>query len=495
MTISEQIRLISNDIQETFEELIKLVIRKSIPPGLNKIAPKTVFNPFTGMGEQALIIGCNGDCVNKYTYRITNRALGWTDDIIVSFRMNVKFAKTADNIYPTSKIPCNSGNTNCSSSEYRCNVLGSNTPLPIALTVPSTVNPTEVFKYMMDNIFSNNISRSCGKFADPNFDVDATYSDIFKILNSIGVDIINQTDISILPDESARMSTAMLRARLYNLERTLGSFSQYFPQMYENYISMITLINSLSKEKIVWFINLIGVLSYQRWEELGTVERNKFIKELGLEIIEKVDSNELITILLQSGSPELILTSSYLYPLLKMLFVVFGFNKIEPIIENINCSNIMTTDRLQALQSYFDRNAGARLLRPQIIDDDFSSEQSTISRSPSVDSIASQSSYCSTISTQYEPLDPTVYAFVKIFCTIYPTLTSFMGCDNLPEENRKIVCSMIPRNYSSLRCILEFLWRYFDYSYCKYVNYINSRVVNNALQAKITSKVRYLKNL
>lgn len=485
-TISDQIRLISNDIQETFEELIKLVIRKSIPPGLNRITPKPVYNPFTGMNEQGLVVGCNGDCINKYTYKITNRALGWTEDQIISFRMNAKFAKTADNIYPSIKNP----------NQYRsCRSLNANSPLPIGLTVPADINPTEVFKYMMDNIFANTISRSCGEYADPNFDVDATYSDIWKQLNAVGVDIINQTDMSILPGESARMSTAMLRARLYNLERTLSNFNQYFPQMYESYINMVTMINSLSKEKIVWYINLIGVLSYKRWEDLNNIEKSKFTKELGIEIIERTDANELITILIQSGSPELILTGSYLYPLLKMLFVVFGFNNIEPVIENINCENLLTADRLQSLQPYFDRNAGSRLLRPRIIDEDTISEMSSESLTRSFSTDTNISSCSTTTSNQMEPLDPTVYEFVKIFCTIYPTLTSFMGCDNLPGENRKIICNMIPRNYNNLCCILEFLWRYFDYSYCKYINYVNSRVVTNALQSKITSKVRYLRNL
>ena len=500
-TIPELVRTVSNDIQETFDELIKLVIRKTVPPAFNRTSAPSIFNPFTGLNEPGLVVGCNSDLINKYTYRITNRALGWTDDQIISFRMTARFANSTDNIY---QAPRNKGS--CCPSPYRsCRALAARTPFPAGIEVPSDLNPTEVFKYIMENIFASNYMNLPAGVTNPKFDIDATYSDIWKQLNSIGVDIINQTDISILPEQSARMSTAMLRARLYNLEMALGNFARYHAQMYDNYIAMVTQVNSLTTDKLVWLINLIGALSFQRWEDINRVEQAKFIRELGADFIKKFECNQLITILIQSGSSELILTASYLYPLQKMLFVVFGFNQIEPIIENLNSPDLMSNDRLQALQPYFDRNAGARLLRAQVLEDD--DNASVASFESVLESLTEQSvmsdvtdiseiSRSSRITEPLMPLNPNVYEFVRIFCSIYPTITSIMGgCNNLPDENRTIVCSMIPRNYNNLCCIYEFLWRYFDYSYCKYINHINSRIVTNVLKSRINSKVRYLQNL
>jgi hypothetical protein len=479
-TIAETIENISDDIQSTFEHLIKLVVRKTLRPPLNPLSPneKIIHNPFTNRYERAFIGSSAEDNVNKYNYQLTHECLGWTDDYITNFKLTAKFIKSN---YPPRKpatINRNSKLTNLAVPfNNRVITAQSNTGAPSLLT------PTNLFRNTIENILSRSmmgiISNRRGESA---YTTDMSYTDSWKQFNGIGNDIINQTDISIPPEISARMSTSMLRVKLYALEQDLLNLSASNPVIFESLLEMIQLINSLPRSKTIWIINLSGSLTYQKWDDLSDVEKNRFINELGEDFIHKFNTNKLITILLQSGTPELIITTSYLYSLLKMLFVVFGFNNLEPstTITNVNSA---TDTRSSNLQSHYERYAGGRVLR--IFDD---SDTSSVSSGTS-----NRTSGCT---SAYETIDQCTINFIKMFCKIYPTITNIMGgCNCFPDEMKQLHCNSIPANYDGLRAINDFLWRYQDFSYCQYLDVVNSKIVTNALQSKIDDKVRYLKSL
>lgn len=478
-SIPNIINEISEDIQSTFEQLIKLVIRKTLPHGINNSINsniKEVFNPFTGYNEPALITGCNADKINKYTYKITNRALGWSNDQIVSFKMTARYVAT--NPTQVQNKPKNSNKI--------CRTMGES-PLSMKILNENT-NSLDFFKSLMTKLFSVTSVSCYNAYYSSQYDIDLSYSNGWKQLNTIGRDIINQTDISISPSASAMMSTALLRARLYNLETLLKNFKNYSSEYYNNYIEMATLVNSLKKEQVTILINLIATLTYRTWEEIAINDKVKYIEDLGEEFINKFNSNNLIQILLDNKTPQLILMGSYLFPLLKMLFVVFGYNEIEPIINNYN-----NDENLQHLHSYFERNIGSRLLRAKNdVSEEFSDNES-VSESVS-NSIASSNTVIT--NSIIDPIDPSVYEFIKMFCSIYPSITNVMGgCTDFPPDNRTITCNMIPKNYNNLVHICEYLWRFFDFSYCKYIGEINNRTVNNTLKSKINNTTYYLRSV
>ena len=137
------------------------------------------------------------------------------------------------------------------------------------------------------------------------------------------------------------MSTSVFRMRLGLLETALNALHINSPDIYESYIEMILILNAVPRANMVWVINLIGTLTFQTWNNLPVPQQQPFIKILGQDFIDAFVGNTLITILLQANMPKLILTSAYLYSLLKMLFIVFGYNKLTPTIVNA-CPGPMT---------------------------------------------------------------------------------------------------------------------------------------------------------
>jgi hypothetical protein len=479
-TICDSIQQISDDIQSTFEHLIKLVIRKTLRPTLNPLSnnEKTIYNPFTGHYERAFIGNSPDDSVTKYNYHLTQQCLGWVGDYITTFKLTAKYMK---NTFPKRKPAA----TNRYSKLTNVAVAYNNRTLAI-----DDANPTNLFRAAIENVIGKNmlgiIANRRGEFA---YTSDVSYTDCWKQLNSIGNDIINQTDASIPPHISARMSTAMLRVHLYALEQHLALLAAAHPSIFESYQEMVELINSHHQSKVTRIINLIGVLSYREWESLSQREQDRFIIDLGTDFIDRFNSNELITVLLQCKSPQLILTSSYLYSLLKMLFVVFGFNSLEPI--QADPGNLSTNNfRTSHLQNHYDRFSGARLLRnPDDTDTDMNSDDGS--------SVCTDTeSVCSSRTDNCEPPDQCIVDYIKMFCRIYPTITGIMGgCDCFPDECKQLDCNNIPNNYHGLDTINDFLWRYQDFAYCRYLDVVNSKIVTNALQAKIDDKVRYLKTV
>lgn len=464
-TIPDTINKISNNIQLSFSELVKLLLRKSLPPVLNPTKSDYVHNICKGRYEKGLAKS-RSDNINRYFYTMTRESLGWTDDILANFKITAKFPK--GNLIH--RFPVGDSQTHNKLKQIS----------KIAFTKMD--NKTQ-YKKILNLLASRNInSIIANKSGNFIFLSDIPYTHAFKQLEQIGKDIIDQTDPQVTGEESSKMSTANLRMKLYMLEQNLGQLSIDLPEIFDAYIEMIRIINSIPKNKIVWVINLIAALSYQRWTELPEKQATLFTDSLGENFIFAFNSNELITILLQSDACELILTSSYLYPLMKMLFIVFGYSKLTPNIITSECDNKQKYN----FDKYKNKIAGASLIRNRSqFDINFPQDNSEDSSySEDIDMIAQM---------DMDPTDPAIYEYIRMFDDLYPTILGLMGgIEEFPPETIEIACDDIPANYIGLMSIPEYLWRFNDYSYCQYIEYISARHLVNCINSKISEKARYL---
>lgn len=516
-TIPDTMRTIARDVQSTFEELVKLLLRKTLRPTLNPLGnnSRIIYNTFKGKYERGLIGSLPEDNINKYSYIMTHESLGWIDDNLANFRVLAKFIKNSN----PQRFP--SGY-----AKIRNTLL---TKSPVAYsdkeiktyTFGGRLPGLTQYKNFLTFLTSKNMqSIIANKKASFSYAADIPYTHSFKQLENIGKDIIDQTDPSISGSESAKMSTAMLRVKLYNLEHHLAELSVNHPNIYDAYIEMLRIINSNPKSKMVWIINLIATLSYQSWDELTEQQQCTFIEILGEDFICAFNDNELITILLQSGTSEIILTSSYLYPLLKMLFIAFGYSRLVPAISD------KTSDEARAiyqdkLRKHFEKYRGASFRRGD--GHDIHNENVTECANESV-SEGYESEYnseacpkpnpcppctpcppcppcpapCEQVcpepcNVECEPLDPCLYDFIKLFGDLYPTIIGLMGgTESFPPENIEVSCFSIPSTYDSLASIPEYLWRFNDFSYCRYIENVNARQLHNAISSKVNAKVKYL---
>jgi hypothetical protein len=472
-TIPGTVDKISTDIQNVFEQMMKLILRKTLRPTLNPLKPndKIIYNPYTKKYERQFVGASPDEHITNYNYQMTSDCLGWSGDYITSFKLTGKFIK---NSFPT-RHP---GNIN--KNAKLTNVLLAYNSRALA---DSKADPINSFRTTMETLMGrtmlNTVSNNRGEFV---YNTDVSYTDCWKQLNSIGQDIINQTDASIPANDSAKMSTSFLRIKLFTLDQDLFNFSLTNKPIYESYVNMVSTINYLPRELIPWIINLIATLTYQSWDELTPTQQSKYISELGEEFINRFNSNQLITILLQSNRPELILTSSYLYSLLKMLFVTFGYNDLEnpPTTYNSEFTTLVRSSVVQSHQNKIKPNVN--MIPPNFgILKNFPNE-------PCITTNCLQGSA--------PPFNECTLQFIKTFCELYPSITQFMGgCQCLPEHYTQLNCASIPPNYNDLVCIDDYLWRYLDYSYCAYTDIVSSKIVTNSLNTKIDDKVRYLKTV
>ena len=481
-TIPDMMKNVSRNIQNTFEELIKLVLRKTLRPILNPLGPNTkvVYNNFLGKYERGFIGSCPEDSINKYNYVLTHDCLGWADDVLTNFRILAKFIK--NNALQKSL-------TNSKSTAFNQKV-----KLPY---LDERGQSNKCCKCKTDSQYKNFLlmleSRSIqniisNKRPTMPYTSDMTYKDSFRQLENIGKDIIDQTDPCISGSESSKMSTSMLRVKLYNLEQDLANMSVQYPNIFDAYIEMIRLINSVPRSKIVWVINIIAVLSFQTWDQLNNSQKRPYLDILGENFIHSFNSNELITILLQSGSSDIILTASYFYSLLKMLFIVFGYSKLVPFVgeEDPNKSKKLYRDQFR---KHLEKYRGAYFRRGDKnsccsgCDDDGPCDDDT-------------NEPYEMRKSDNEPVDQCVYEFIKLFGDLYPTIIGLMGgTETFPPESIEISYDDIPPTYDNLSSLPEYLWRYNDYSYCKYLIYISSKQLTNALACKINAKTKYLQTI
>lgn len=329
MSIKDIINNITNDIQDVYEEIIKLIIKKN------------------------MIQNQDNSIINKYTYNITNDNLGWKDDIITTFKAIPKFIKSENN-----KLKMKESN-------------------------------------LLTFIKMNN---------NKQYTIDIPYSQVYKQLENIGYDIINSN------------KTSLIKNKLYNLNKDLMIFENDYLDLYLDYIEMIKLINSINNEKINWVINLIAELSYK---SIDDIDKDKFINILGEDFINLFINNQLIIILLQNDNSHLIMTGSYLYSIMKLLYIIFGYN-------------------------------------------------------------------------QFIYNEEPDYEIIKEYKKRYSNLVNLIG-----DEVSDIIDTEIDiiENYDNLETIGEYLRRYSEYSYLKYLDYLTSKELEIAMNTKINNKIKYLKKI
>lgn len=466
-TIPELIDELSSDIQGAFDELIKLILRKTLRPVLNPLKSdvKRVYNPYTKKYEKNYIGYDPDDSINKYEYSLTNDCLGWTNDAITSFKATARFIK---NTFPQRKP----ATINRNSKLPRGNVAYSSREQKFYFDTYKD-NTTFAYKNFIEYVLARNMQNIISnRRAALVYICDVKYTDCFKELNLIGKDIINQTDASIPPLDSAKMSTARLRIALTKLNDDLTSLSSNDSNIYCSYLEMIKLINSVDRSKMIWVINLIGNLAFQTWDEFSPVYKDQYIEALGQCFINEFNNNQLVTALLQSNNSELILTSSYFYSLLKMLFVMFGYNNLTNISIN-DCISANNNTINEKMEKHYSKYRAATKLRTGTTECPIICEEE-----------------CPVICNE---IDPCVYEYIDMFNELYPTINCILGgYDCLPPSDD---CGCIPNDYNCLNTIKEYLWRFNDFSYCKYLDYVNSKRLTSSLNLKINDKIRYLKTL
>ena len=457
-TVPEIINNISHDIQHTFEQLMKLVLRKTLHPTLNPLGPNTrvIYNPSTGKYERGYIGYSPDDNINKYSYLLTNDCLGWAGDSVTTFKVLAKFIKNKN----PSRSPQGAAYTR-NGRLPKNYVAYSGTAKKYALTTGRILKYPSQYKNFIEYIFAQNMqSIISNRDASYAYTCDVPFIDCFEQLENIGQDLLGQIDPIIPESQSVKMSTAALRADLYTINKDLFDMSVNYPDIYYAYLRMVRLINSVDRTVMPWVINLIATLSYQDWSALTVKQQAGFIEHIGQDFINEFISNELITVLLQSDTVQLILTSSYLYSLLKMLFPTFGFTSLTPPVSD--CQKTPSC---------------------------------CLTTTPSCSQTDAYICVPSVCSPECAPISECIYRTIDSFVELYPTLTEIMGTDTIFPPCSTMNCTKIPPNYDCLVTIQQFLWRYNNYSYCIYLDYIGSKKVAIALSTKITYKTKYLQSL
>lgn len=468
---------------------------------------------------------------DKYKYAITSASLGWNNDIFASVRTTPKIIK--NNVaqrFPVGDV----NNYNLSRQQIPTSYSSEGYDYR---TSSSNVAFDRYINILTENNINNIIINGEGNYI---YNTDIPYVSTFKYFESIGEDIIDQTDSTLTISESATLSTALLRMRLNNLDNRLAQLSVDYPNIYSEYIEMIRIINSVPRNKITWVINLIAAMSYQRWEDLSTAQQNNYISNLGENFICAFNSNEVITILLQSNTSHLIITCSYLYPLLKMLFVVFGYSKLIPIILDSCCN---PSENCKTNKGYRFTRASER--NQIVLRNNYSGDWAPSCAGPGCDtsnnacscganidctgcpgqSVCINNGRCTSepcskpyvkpdptdfascgsinlsnvsdyTNINIEPIDQGTYDYIRLFGELYPTIIGLMGgTEEFPPENLTLDCKNISANYNCLSSVPEYLWRFNDYSYCKYWEHIGSRHVYTPVCDKVMHRSKSLRRL
>lgn len=444
--ISQKFRYLANNIDDVFQQLIKLILRKTLAPR-------------------------ECDVINKYFYKLAPQSLGWTNINVFTVKVESKvqnctrnrtaWSKDVGKMQEFRRSPCIRKGYLDLIKQIKCNTL-----------------------HNMANFRTGTMISAI------------PFNDAYVPLVSIGRDILVQTEWNITPEESARMSTADLRVALYRLDQFITDIRISMPEMYDNYIRMVKLINDISGTQLNTLYSLIDQLSKHQWCDIPVKVRNLYTTTFGSEWIECFRSNELITILLQSCNGEVIITASYLYPVLKALYFVFYFGEIHPVVSNIceeevfdicslgqrqrpdNCDECeeRTFCHRTVLEPYEDQDC---IDNNDDNDDDCVDEQEQHLGKMS-DHVVSD--------RVFPPINPLVVNNIEEFRRMYPNLTDLMGSE---LERNYVELKEIPETYEDLCSISEYLKRYQNYAWANYVEYRDRTIMSGMINCE---KVSYLVN-
>lgn len=298
---------LNKSIQTLYNSLMEHMITKQIRPVLNPLKRDKIKEE--GLNTNKIYFALSPDQnVKNYYYRMFSRTLGWTNTNMTSFYVisktthrGTKSLKQRDMIL----IPYNNDS--------------------IQLRIRQDQNADAVNQlYLYNNIISkisNNSNQSV-------YMTDVKFNELFKFLNFLRDDII--LDLSNKKVKTIhKLLTGVLISHMKNLNITLGNCNL------NSYAELIAIMNSLDSTKTKSILRLLSVLKYKKWESynvpavnntlLNEEEMQYFVEELGTTFLNRFFSNSLILKLLEEKMGELIILVSYIYSLLKMLYIVFGF--------------------------------------------------------------------------------------------------------------------------------------------------------------------------
>lgn len=382
-TLIETLQHITKQVQNVFNELNTLWLQRYVGPILqnrHKCGKNTLINH-----------------ASRYYYTINEKSLGWTFDNVLSFNMKYKVPQIKSARKHDAQIP-----------------------KPIRM---------EDLQHMLKNphMDATHFYNEC------NLPYDAC---LFH-LEDIGGHIIDQTEPTLTVEESAAMSTAQLRTLLTELDHMIGRFSEQYMDMYTHYLQLIKSLNNIDVKQRYSMIQLIRLLFNHRWNELLPRQQTHFKQVFGETWINQLTTNPLFVILVQSYTPELVFEIGYLFPLLKMLFMVFGYSRLTPsIVESTAIEPEFVTTRTRYAHQM------EEVTYERLIHDELPHE--------------------------IIPVDASIYAFIQLFGEMYPILSGLMGgTEEFPPEHIKVRCEDIPSSYADLMTLPQYLWRFNDYAYCQ----------------------------
>lgn len=236
---------------------------------------------------------------NTYVYSIIRDSIGWNSDIVSSFKI-LSNSISKHKI----KIPFICDNSKLISNKQFCN---------------------SVVDAIKRNLFING------------YVSDITFTESYKILENIGLNILDL--IYFKKNNVKNRFVTMLHNRIAVLDRKLFDLNSQMPDFYKSYLNMVVTINKINSQKSNILIQLIALLSVQSWAEISDNERQYYVDKLGVDFIDNLLSNNLFNDLLKSDHFDLIIKASYLYPVFKLLFSIFGFTNIF-LFDNISYDNI-----------------------------------------------------------------------------------------------------------------------------------------------------------
>ena len=351
------IQKISIATQQTFDEIIRTVFKKTIAPYSSPVKNKIIFNAKQQKYNKYMPTNF-ANSVSNYTYKLNNRCLGWSGD-------------TVANLCAEPKVSTN--------------------------------------KTVLLTSYDNFISILSGSIqSNSTHNVELKYKNIFSGLENVIIEDIKS---------------------LSELEKL---FAELFTYDSSNFLEMVKLVNSIQKKDIDVLIRFISSLSENgEWDSID--EKELYQNIFGVKFLNMFFTNPLIMKLIELKMEQLILTSSYVFTLLKVLFIVFGFSKMTPTVAVENMSLNL----------------------------------------PEVNKI--------------------IVVSVKLYGEMFPHLVSIIG--GTDGYFSYVPNMQIKESFDGLTTISEFIWHFYYFSYGTYIIYLSTIKKTASINAKINNKIKYLNTI
>lgn len=252
--ILEILKKLDKCISELFDEIIRLILRKStINLNTNR---RLLFNPIKGKYEHMLVKNRERNHINKFLFSLNKNSLCQNEYLLVFYILR----KQAIRI------------------ENRRNI-----------------HFSDIRKILYEQKLTNN------------FECHVSYHEIAKKLIEIGQTIIDESDKSINPEISSKMSTAEIRKKLFELNKILFEFKSSYLDFFDSFIELIYMINSIRNKDL---------------SKLLACNTEYFSEGF----IDNYLNNDLLRLLIEEKSDNLIFSLSTIFTLLK-LFKIFFINE------------------------------------------------------------------------------------------------------------------------------------------------------------------------